>query len=289
MLYCVHTYSHVHRWISDISVSWLSRQRLEVLVQTGWRRSSLFRTFRNMCFFRCKAAKCQRMWLTTSLRVTSVPDHLYAVHDEQEAVECWCRSLLVCISFHKSCFEWEDGRCWMWWKRKAQADPLYPRSLSGRLVRRSWLGPVVWSCRAWWRDRTLAPHWRRQRGRHSAVQLEIWRSFCMTSSAGGFWIRLLPGGGSVTNRVAVHWVEHAHGGAQPGLRSGSTALVTTKVKYLMEAGHELEPGEEDGQHFDQLYCQEAIGLGPGDISGGFGNQGDRRPQYNQKYRPMPNG
>ena len=28
---------------------------------------------------------------------------------------------------------------------------------------------------------------------------------------------LLPGGGSVTNRVAVHWIEHATGGAQPGI------------------------------------------------------------------------
>ena len=56
---------------------------------------------------------------------------------------------------------------------------------------------------------------------------------------------LLPGGGSVTNRVAVHWIEHAQGGAQPGLRSGSTALVTTKVKYLVEAGITLYRGSEN--------------------------------------------
>ena len=56
---------------------------------------------------------------------------------------------------------------------------------------------------------------------------------------------LLPGGGSVTNRVAVHWIEHAQGGAQPGLRSGSTALVTTKVKYLREAGITLYRGSEN--------------------------------------------
>ena len=37
-----------------------------------------------------------------------------------------------------------------------------------------------------------------------------------------------------------------------------------------QEGHELEPGEEDGQHFDQLYYQEAMSLGPGDISGSFG-------------------
>ena len=56
---------------------------------------------------------------------------------------------------------------------------------------------------------------------------------------------LLPGGGSVTNRVAVHWIEHAHGGAQPGLRSGSTVLVTTKVGTLRNAGIVLYRGSEN--------------------------------------------
>ena len=55
---------------------------------------------------------------------------------------------------------------------------------------------------------------------------------------------LLPGGGSVINRVAVHWIEHATGGAQPGLRSGSTALVTTKVGTLRNAGIVLYRGSE---------------------------------------------
>ena len=55
---------------------------------------------------------------------------------------------------------------------------------------------------------------------------------------------LLPGGGSVTNRVAVRWIEHATGGAQPGLRSGSTALVTTKVGTLRNAGIVLYRGSE---------------------------------------------
>ena len=48
----------------------------------------------------------------------------------------------------------------------------------------------------------------------------------------------------MTNRVAVHWIEHATGGAQPGLRSGSTALVTTKVGKLRNAGIVLYRGSE---------------------------------------------
>ena len=49
----------------------------------------------------------------------------------------------------------------------------------------------------------------------------------------------------MTNCVAVHWIEHAHGGAQPGLRSGSTALVTTKVGTLRNAGIVLYRGSEN--------------------------------------------
>ena len=38
-----------------------------------------------------------------------------------------------------------------------------------------------------------------------------------------------------------------------------------------QQGQEMEPGEEEGQQFDQLYQQEAMGLGLADISGkGFG-------------------
>ena len=37
-----------------------------------------------------------------------------------------------------------------------------------------------------------------------------------------------------------------------------------------QEGHEMEPGEEEAQQFDQLYNQEAMGLGPVDISGSFG-------------------
>ena len=38
-----------------------------------------------------------------------------------------------------------------------------------------------------------------------------------------------------------------------------------------QEGHEMEPGEEEGQQFDQLYYQEAMGLDPADdLSGSFG-------------------
>ena len=37
-----------------------------------------------------------------------------------------------------------------------------------------------------------------------------------------------------------------------------------------QEGHEMEPGEKEAQQFDQLYNQEAMGLGPVDISGSFG-------------------